>query len=210
MNHTIKKILLKTIPYLELYYGYLCTKLPKCSYFKFVRNNLRARRGNIYWPVEDNCQVICPEKIFVGRNANIGRINSYLQGTGTIYVGDYTQFGPGVGVMSSNHDLYVQYKHHEKPIVIGDYCWLGRNVNILAGVTLGPRTIVGAGAVVTKSFPEGFCVLGGNPAKVIKYLEKDKFTPWHYSEEYYGYLTKAQFEKYKKKYLKFVPEIENT
>lgn len=97
----------------------------------------------------------------------------------------------------------------KKPIVIGDYCWLGRNVNILAGVTLGPRTIVGAGAVVTKSFPEGYCVLGGNPAKVIKYLEKDKVTPWHYPQEYYGYFTEAQFEKYKKKYLKFVPEFDN-
>lgn len=51
------------------------------------------------------------------------------------------------------------------------------NSVITAGVTLGPRTIVAAGAVVTKSFPDGFCVLAGVPAKIIKILDKDKFQP---------------------------------
>lgn len=115
MNPIVKRILLKTVPYLEMYYGHMCTMLPQCSYFRFVRNNFKARRGKIcYWPVENNCQVICPEKIFVGKNTNIGRINSYLQGTGTIYVGNYTIFEPGIGLLSSNHDLYVQYEHHKK------------------------------------------------------------------------------------------------
>ena len=45
---------------------------------------------------------------------------------------------------------------------------------ILPGVTLGDFTIVAAGAVVTKSFPDGHVVLGGNPAKVIKHLEPEK------------------------------------
>ena len=44
------------------------------------------------------------------------------------------------------------------------------NSMILPGVELGPRTVVGAGSVVTKSFPEGDCVIAGNPAKIIKKL----------------------------------------
>ena len=45
------------------------------------------------------------------------------------------------------------------------------NAVILPGVELGEKTVVGAGAVVTKSFKEGHCVIGGNPAKLIKKLE---------------------------------------
>ena len=49
------------------------------------------------------------------------------------------------------------------------------NSVITAEVELGTRTIVAAGSVVTKSFPEGYCVLGGVPAKVIKKLDSEKF-----------------------------------
>ena len=56
-------------------------------------------------------------------------------------------------------------------IDLGDHCWLGANVVITPGVVLGPHTVVGANAVVTKGFPEGHCVLGGVPAKVIKRLD---------------------------------------
>ncbi|HCZ3018802.1 TPA: type 8 capsular polysaccharide synthesis protein Cap8J, partial [Staphylococcus aureus] len=49
-----------------------------------------------------------------------------------------------------------------------NYSWIGMNSVILPGVELGEHTIVGAGSVVTKSFPEGNVVIGGNPAKVIK------------------------------------------
>jgi acetyltransferase-like isoleucine patch superfamily enzyme len=61
-----------------------------------------------------------------------------------------------------------------KDVTIEDDCWIGRNVTILPGVTLGPHTIVGAGAVVTSSFPEGWCVIGGVPARKIKEITKPK------------------------------------
>ena len=54
----------------------------------------------------------------------------------------------------------------EKPIIIGKNCWIGTNVVILPGVELGDNVIVGAGAVVTKSFLSN-CVLAGVPAKLI-------------------------------------------
>lgn len=52
-------------------------------------------------------------------------------------------------------------------IIIGDHCFIGANSILLPGVTLGERTIVGAGSVVTKSFPQGNVVIAGNPAKII-------------------------------------------
>lgn len=118
------------------------------------------------------------------------RPGCYLQGAGTIKFGDYVQLAPNIGVLSANHDLYNQTKYNVAPIVIGDYSWIGMNSVITAGVTLGTRTIVAAGAVVTKSFPEGFVVLAGVPAKPVKYLNKEKITPWHSENEYYGYLKK--------------------
>ena len=54
------------------------------------------------------------------------------------------------------------------PIKIGRHCWLGAQSVLLPQVVLGDYTIVGAGAVVTKSFEEGYCVIAGNPAKIIK------------------------------------------
>ena len=57
----------------------------------------------------------------------------------------------------------------------------------MPGVTLGDYTIVAAGAVVTKSFPEGFCVIGGVPAKKIKDLEKSSCIFYENKNKFIGY-----------------------
>ncbi len=56
-------------------------------------------------------------------------------------------------------------------IHIGDQCFIGFNSIILPGITLGENTIVGAGSVVTKSFPEGHVVIAGNPARILCTVE---------------------------------------
>ncbi len=58
-----------------------------------------------------------------------------------------------------------------KNVTIGEKCWLGMNSIVLPGVILGPHRIVAAGAVVTKSFPHGFCIVAGSPARILKNLE---------------------------------------
>ncbi|MCM1143015.1 MAG: acyltransferase, partial [Muribaculum sp.] len=112
-----------------------------------------------------------PKRIYVGKNCNIGRSFNFFQAKGGIYIGNYVEFATRVSLLTSNHDLYNQNISHHAPIKIGDYCWLGMNSTILKGVELGPRTIVANGAVVNRSYPDGFCVLAGIPARIVKFLD---------------------------------------
>ena len=91
----------------------------------------------------------------------------YIQGGNGITIGDDTIFAPGVKIISANHDLNDFSKWEEADqITIGKRCWIGANAVILPGVQLGDDVIVGAGAVVTKSFPSS-SVIAGVPAKDI-------------------------------------------
>ena len=198
----IKRFIKKLIPFYTAYSISTKSTIHNQSYWSYVLFRLSGRcNGGGYFPVHSTCTIANMRKIYVGINSTVARPGCYLQGAGTIRFGDYVQLAPNVGILSANHDLYDQRKYNVAPIVIGDYSWIGMNSIVTAGVTLGPRTIVAAGAVVTKSFPEGFCVLAGVPAKVVKYLDKEKFVPWHYEQEYYGYIPKDKFESVRKKYL---------
>ena len=158
--------------------------------------------GGGYWPVHHNSEVTHAQNVYVGINSNAGtRPGCYIQGNGGIWIGNYVHFASNIGVISGNHSLYNQMEHENKEVRIDDYCWIGMNAIILPGVHLGPRTIVGAGSVVTKSFPEGFCVIGGNPAKVIKDLNKELFVPTKYTEEYFGFIPKERFICFAKRFL---------
>lgn len=198
MTDAIKKIVKRLLPFYGQFIRQAKSKVP-FTYKDFVSYKMFGNK--IYWYKHKDCTVANAREIYVGVNCLVGRPGCYIQGAGTVYIGDYVQFGPNVGILSANHDLYDQNKYNVAPIRIGDYSWIGMNSVITAGVELGTRTIVGAGSVVTKSFPDGYCVIAGNPAKIIKYLDKDKFVPWHYEEEYYGYIPKEEFEKVRKKYI---------
>ncbi len=88
-----------------------------------------------------------------------------------IKIGRGTFIAANVGIITANHDLQNLEKHMSgKDVTIGEKCWIGMNSVILPGVTLGEGTVVGAGSIVTKSFPEGHCVIAGNPAKLIREL----------------------------------------
>ncbi|NRB54352.1 MAG: acyltransferase, partial [Saprospiraceae bacterium] len=86
-------------------------------------------------------------------------------------------------------------------VEIGKYCWIGMGAVILPGVKLGEYTIVAAGAIVTKSFENGYCVVGGNPAKVLKELNPADCQLHRSDFEYHGYLPASKFQDYRKKYL---------
>jgi hypothetical protein len=154
-----------------------CPELTPLGFYlrwRFVRHVLRINAG-CPWPVHWTSRVVRPERVKLGRGTTPGDMpGCYVQANNGIEVGDYCNFGPGVGLISANHDPAAPEDNSRHlpapPIRLGERCWVGMNAVILPGVELGPRTVVGAGAVVTKSFPEGDCVVAGNPARVVKRL----------------------------------------
>mgnify|MGYP000885823556 CR=1 FL=1 len=138
--------------------------------------------------------------IFVGACTRIQRQGCYIQGRGKVFIGDYVEMASNITIVSGLHSLYNQDVGVYKETIIGDHCWIASNVVVNAGVVLGPRTIVGAGSVVTKSFPNGHCVIGGNPAKIIKELDSNMIVYPKDEFEFYGYLPSSRFKKYFERY----------
>ena len=122
------------------------------------------------WPVNFTSRVMHPRNLHVAPGARASFALSggcYIQATNHIYIGNGTIFAPGTKIISANHDTHnLACACAARPIRIGAHCWLGANAIILPGVELGDRVTVGAGAVVTKSFPAG-STIGGIPAKLL-------------------------------------------
>lgn len=132
---------------------------------------------SVPWPVSPFIRISNPAHLEFHPDDlnNFQSFGVYFQNfSATIKIGKGTYIAPNVGLITANHDPMNVDKHLPgKDIVIGENCWIGMNSIILPGVTLGPRTVVGAGSIVTKSFPDGYCVIVGNPARIIRKLEAD-------------------------------------
>tara|TARA_B100000809_G_C15136014_1_gene530604 strand:+ start:3940 stop:4455 length:516 start_codon:yes stop_codon:yes gene_type:complete len=97
-----------------------------------------------------------PENIVIGDSTRIGP-KSTLGGYGGIRIGSNVVVSKNVLIESAGLDFKnnsVPYKHKAMPIIIEDEVWIGANAIILGGVTIGKGSIIGAGAVVSKSLPE--------------------------------------------------------
>ena len=132
--------------------------------------DIHARK--VPWPINRNTIVSGADRIqFDLSSINVFQSpGCYWQAhDARIIIGKKCYVAPNVGIITTNHDPKNPDKHLQgKDIVIGDHCWIGMNSVILPGVVLGPYTIVGAGAIVTKSFQSGHCIIGGVPAHIIK------------------------------------------
>jgi maltose O-acetyltransferase len=87
-----------------------------------------------------------------------------------VRVGDFTLFGPAVQIYTATHPMNAELRRKQeagKPITIGSDVWVGGGAILCPGVTIGSRTVIGAGSVVTRDIPEGVFA-AGNPCRVIR------------------------------------------
>lgn len=125
--------------------------------------------------VKNKCYFGNGSKLSVGNYSQLGQ---NLRVSGPVTIGDYVMMGPDIVIMAVTHDISDLSKPMldptnpsiEKPVVIGNNVWIGTRVIIMPGVEIGSNSIIGSGAVVTKSFPEN-SIIAGVPAKFIKVRE---------------------------------------
>ena len=111
--------------------------------------------------------------IEIGDNSGVG-LNARI--AGPLSIGADVMMAPGVMIFTQNHamdDLDIPMRLQTAPkkkVTIGDNVWIGANALIMPGITVGQGSVIAAGAIVTKDVPD-FAIVGGNPAKIIKFRD---------------------------------------
>lgn len=151
----------------------LCAKANGClpndsSYVKYLEE--------LFSRSLDDVRILTPFICDFGNRVRFGKgvfINhsAILSASGGIEFQDGCMAAPGLKIATINHDFNERHRVYTYgKVTIKKNAWLGMNVTICPGVTIGEYAVVGAGAVVTKDVP-AYAVVGGVPAKVIKYQD---------------------------------------
>lgn len=143
-------------------FGRNCYIAPDCNFFTHkatLANNVRI-----------GSQVTLRGNLVFGSDVTVNPMANII---GNVNIGDAVRIASGVQIFGFNHgydrvDRYIKDQPiTSEGIVIGNGTWIGAGASIVDGVTIGANSVVAAGAVVTKSFPE-FSIIGGVPAKLLK------------------------------------------
>ena len=110
-----------------------------------------------------------------GRNIELGErvffnFNCIVLDVCLVRIGSFSLFGPAVQIYTPMHPFNAELRRQEefgKPVEIGSDVWVGGGAIILPGVRIGPRSIIGAGSIVTRDVPDGVFA-AGNPCRVIR------------------------------------------
>lgn len=155
--------------------------------YNHTRLNEKEKRQDlikeIFASVGENVTIETPFNANWGLNTSLGKnfysnFNMTLVDDTDITIGDYVKFGPNCVLTTASHpiepNLRRQAYQFNRPIVIADNVWLGSNVVVFGGVSIGENSVIGAGSIVTKDVPANV-VAYGNPCKVIRTVNDDEF-----------------------------------
>lgn len=161
--------------------------------YVFIGSWLPHYQCSLPWIIPKKIKQLCGKLMFeeCGKNVDIGRkisfsarvslgdnssIGDFAHFNGEVHIGKNVMMSPNCSFIASNHvtcrkDIPMNLQGGiEAPIFIDDDVWIGYGTIILAGVHIEKGAIIAAGSVVCKNVPE-YSVVGGVPAKVIKYRE---------------------------------------
>ena len=113
-------------------------------------------------------QIDFPKQLTIGQRVFINHSFTAMS-IGGITLEDNVQIGPRVTIVTDNHDFDNRYVLKCRPVRICKNAWIGANVTIMPGVTVGENAVIAGGSVVTKDVPAN-TVVGGNPARILKEL----------------------------------------
>lgn len=116
-------------------------------------------------------------EVTVGDHCNFNGMQ--VRGSGKVCFGDYFHSGIECMIINQNHNYEGEMIPYDstyihKVITIGECVWFGNRVTVVGNVTIGEGAIIGAGSVVCKDVPP-LAIVGGNPARVIKYRDKEHY-----------------------------------
>lgn len=162
----------------------LCIKLFKAIPFLlnriagfFIKKQMAKCGKNVYvCPLESDLKGL--NNMVVGNNVSIPRGAVFYSTEAQLIIKDNVIFGPRPTIITGDHRIDVVgktiFESHEKipdndrDVIIEEDVWTGANIVILKGVTVGRGAVIAAGAVINKSVPP-YAIVGGIPAKVLKY-----------------------------------------
>lgn len=148
-------------------------------------------------------------KIEIGNNVKIGS-RSQILCVDKVVIGDYTAIATDVTIVdNNNHPINPEYREYmrttphnsdarswihsdHKPVILGRNCWIGSDVRIQKGVTIGDNSVIAACSVVTKDVPAN-CIAAGNPAKIVK-TDIDKIPAPTSCKEFNDYMASRKHE----------------
>jgi len=102
--------------------------------------------------------------------------NLTILDVGKVTIGSNVQFAPNVSIYTAGHPLHPDSRNsgyeYGLPVTIGDNVWIGGNVVLLPGVTVGSNSVIGAGSVVSRDIPE-WVVAVGSPCRVVRRITEE-------------------------------------
>lgn len=149
----------------------------------------RELLGRILGNIKGDIVVTAPFYCDYGFNISVGdhfytNYNVTILDGAKVTFGDNVFIAPNCVFSTAGHALDAEQRNRGLevafPITVGDNVWIGTQVSVLPGVTIGSNTIIGAGSVVNRDIPDGV-VAAGNPCRVIRKIteeDKNKYPVW--------------------------------